>query len=232
MSGSRIIVALDYPTAGDAWRFVESVHPDQCRLKVGLELFTVAGAEFLRKLIGRGFDVFLDLKFHDIPATIERACRRAAELGVWMLNVHCMGGAAMLRAARGALDASNPRPILLGVTVLTSHGGQEIGALGLTSGMAEQVYRLAQLARDNELDGVVCSALEAAGLRARFGDNFVLVTPGIRAAGSAGDDQVRTATPRAAVEAGADYLVIGRPITRAADPSEALQAIDRELLGR
>lgn len=232
MGGSRIIVALDYPTAGDAWRFVDSIRPEQCRLKVGLELYTAAGAEFLRQLIDRGFDVFLDLKFHDIPATVERACRRAAELGVWMLNVHCLGGVAMLRAARGAFQGIDRRPILLGVTVLTSHADQDLAALGLTSGVAEQVYRLAQLARDNKLDGVVCSAREAADLRARFGKDFLLVTPGIRAEGSASDDQIRTETPRAAVMAGADFLVIGRPITRAPDPAGALQAIGRELRGR
>lgn len=229
MNRSRIIVALDYPNVEEAERFVKRVQPEQCRLKLGLELYTAAGPDFVRALIGRGFDVFLDLKFHDIPTTVARACQSAATLGVWMLNVHCLGGAEMLRAARAAIEATGPRPVLLGVTILTSHTERDLAELGLRDSIEANVARLARTAHDSGLDGVVCSAREAAALRARFGAGFVLVTPGIRPAGAESNDQARAVTPREAARSGADYLVIGRPVTRAADPLAALEAIRREL---
>ena len=229
MNRSRIIVALDYPNAADTEQFVNRARPDHCRLKVGLELYTAAGPDFVRGLIGRGFDVFLDLKFHDIPATVARACRSAAMLGVWMLNVHCLGGGQMLRAARDAIEAVVLRPILLGVTILTSHAESGLAELGLEEGVEANVARLAGVAHASGLDGVVCSAREAAALRARFGAGFVLVTPGIRPTGADANDQARAVTPREALRSGADYLVIGRPVTRAADPLAALEAIRREL---
>lgn len=231
MRQSRIIVALDYPSAEEAERFLSRARPEQCRLKVGLELYTAAGPDFVRRLIGRGFDVFLDLKFHDIPTTVARACQGAAALGVWMVNVHCLGGARMLRAARDAVKATTPRPILLGVTILTSHAGHDLAELGFSDGVDTSVARLAGMAYDSGLDGVVCSAHEAAVLRARFGAGFVLVTPGIRPAGAKSGDQTRVMPPREAVRSGADYLVIGRPVTQAADPAAALAAIHRELEG-
>jgi orotidine-5'-phosphate decarboxylase len=229
MTGPRVIVALDFPAAAPARDLVARWRPEQCRLKVGLELFTAAGPEFVGELASRGFDVFLDLKFHDIPNTVAQACARAAELGVWMLNVHTLGGSAMLRAARAAVDRAVPRPLLIGVTALTSLSEHELNEVGLTGTMSQQVERLAQLAKDAGLDGVVCSAREAAGLRARFGKGFVLVTPGIRPAGAARDDQQRTTTPAEALSQGADYLVIGRPITQAADPAAMLAAVNQEL---
>ncbi len=229
MNGPRLIVALDFAQPAEALAFAARVAPSQCRLKVGLELFTAAGPELVAQLAGRGFDVFLDLKYHDIPATVARACARAAELGVWMLNVHTLGGRRMLAEARAALDRVARRPLLVGVTLLTSHDVDDLAALGLGGEPAEHVERLAGLAADAGLDGVVCSGHEAARLRRRHGERFVLVTPGIRPAGAPADDQRRTRTPAEAVAHGADYLVIGRPVTRAADPGAALAAIDAEV---
>lgn len=229
MPDPRVIVALDFPDAGAAQGFVQRVSPAQCRLKVGLELFTAAGPALVGQLAGRGFDVFLDLKFHDIPHTVAQACTQAAELGVWMLNVHALGGRRMLQAAREAVEKSRHRPLLIGVTLLTSHAEEELAEIGLERGAERQVERLAGLARDAGLDGVVCSAAEAARLRRGFGRDFVLVTPGIRRSGEAADDQRRTRTPVEAVAEGADYLVIGRPVTRAPDPAAALDAINREI---
>jgi orotidine-5'-phosphate decarboxylase len=225
----RIIVALDFADAGTAQAFVQRVTPAQCRLKVGMELFTAAGPDLVRQLVARGFDVFLDLKYHDIPNTVARACAQAAELGVWMLNVHALGGKRMLLAAREAIENSKHRPLLLGVTLLTSHGEDELAELGLERGAERLVERLAGLVRDAGLNGVVCSPAEAALLRRRFGREFVLVTPGIRKTGDAADDQRRTRTPVEAVAAGADYLVIGRPVTRAPDPAAVLDGINREI---
>lgn len=229
MAEPRIIVALDFADAGAAQAFVQRVTPAQCRLKVGMELFTAAGPDLVRHLVARGFDVFLDLKYHDIPSTVARACTQAAELGVWMLNVHALGGERMLQAAREAIESSKHRPLLLGVTLLTSHGEDELAELGLEHGAERQVERLAGLVRDAGLNGVVCSPAEAALLRRRFGGEFVLVTPGIRKAGDAVDDQRRTRTPVEAVAEGADYLVIGRPVTRAPDPAAVLDGINREI---
>lgn len=229
MAESRIIVALDFADAGAAQAFVQRVTPAHCRLKVGMELFTAAGPDLVRRLVARGFDVFLDLKYHDIPNTVARACSQAAELGVWMLNVHALGGLRMLLAAREAIENSKHHPLLIGVTLLTSHGDEELAQIGLERGAERQVERLAGLVRDAGLNGVVCSPAEASLLRRRFGREFVLVTPGIRKAGDVQDDQRRTRTPAEAVAEGADYLVIGRPVTRAPDPVAVLDAINREI---
>ncbi|HLQ27332.1 MAG TPA: orotidine-5'-phosphate decarboxylase [Acidiferrobacterales bacterium] len=228
-TGRRIIVALDYPSAGQALAFLKRVSPKQCRVKVGLELYTAAGPHIIEQLTKPGFDVFLDLKFHDIPNTVARACQRAAERGVWMLNVHALGGGAMLAAAREAIAGFAARPLLLGVTILTSHGQSDIEQLGLPGTVEQNVINLAQLAYRAGLDGVVCSAQEANSLRQKFGQNYVLVTPGIRLAGSAPDDQNRVLSPREAVKQGADYLVIGRPVTQAADPGAVLEEINKQI---
>jgi orotidine-5'-phosphate decarboxylase len=230
MNGApRVIVALDYAEAAGAFSMIERLDPGQCRVKVGKELFTAAGPALVERLAARGFGVFLDLKFHDIPNTVASACRAAAALGVWMLNVHALGGAAMMRAARDALASRPKPPQLVAVTVLTSMADADLAQLGLPGGAQEVALRLARLARDCGLDGAVASAREAAMLRRECGPGFRLVTPGIRPAQSAPDDQQRIATPAVAIANGADYLVIGRPITRAPDPLAALQAINREI---
>ncbi len=225
----RVIVALDYARTDDAHAFVARVTPDQCRLKVGLELFVGAGPGFVRELVDAGFDVFLDLKFHDIPHTVAQACKQAAALGVWMLNVHALGGPVMLRAAREAIEGGQRRPLLIAVTMLTSHSGQDMSAIGLPAAPQDNVLRLARLAQQAGLDGVVCSAKEAAALRQDLGPDFVLVTPGIRPAGAQRHDQQRVLTPREALAQGASYLVIGRPITQSPDPHAALAGIASEL---
>lgn len=226
---SRIIIALDYPEAAPARAFVDQVQPQHCKLKVGKELFVAAGPGFVEELAGRGFDVFLDLKFHDIPNTVAQACKAAARLGVWMLNVHASGGPRMMAAAREALEGLPRRPRLIAVTVLTSMGEEELRSIGVAASPQDQVLHLATLARNSGVDGVVCSAREAPLLRGHLGAEFMLVTPGIRPAGSEVGDQTRILTPAQAVAAGADYLVIGRPITQAPDPVAALQAIQLEV---
>lgn len=230
-SGPQVLVALDFPDAAAALAFVGRLRPDQCRLKVGFELFTAAGPALVERLVAQGFDVFLDLKFHDIPNTVASACAAAARLGVWMLNVHALGGRRMLTAAREALEKTPRRPVLIGVTVLTSHSRGDLEDIGLAVTPAEQVMRLAALVKDSGLDGVVCSAQEAPRLRAEHGPGFCLVTPGIRPSGSARGDQERIVTPAEALRAGSDYLVIGRPVTQAADPLAVLAAINQELAG-
>jgi orotidine-5'-phosphate decarboxylase len=229
MAGSRVVVALDFADAADARAFVRRVTPAQCRLKVGLELFTSAGPGLVADLASQGFDVFLDLKYHDIPTTVARACTQAADLGAWMLNVHALGGRHMLEAAREAIDRSRRRPLLVGVTLLTSLGEDDLADIGLERGAERQVERLAGLARDARLDGVVCSPREAPLLRRRFGKDFLLVTPGVRRASDDSDDQRRTCTPAEAAAGGADFLVIGRPVTRAPDPKAVLDAINLEI---
>ncbi len=224
----RIVVALDYPDADAARAFVAKIRPELCRLKVGKELFVAAGPAFVQELVGEGYDVFLDLKFHDIPNTVAQACKAAARLGVWMINVHASGGPRMLSAAREALEALPQRPLLIAVTVLTSMGGDELKAIGVEADAEQQVLRLAGLTHAAGLDGVVCSALEAPALRQAIGPDFCLVTPGIRPAGSASGDQTRILTPVQALQAGADYLVIGRPITQAADPLAVLESVAQE----
>jgi orotidine-5'-phosphate decarboxylase len=226
---ARVIVALDYADAGSALALAQRLDPTLCRLKVGKELFTAAGPALVDTLMQRGFAIFLDLKYHDIPNTVASACRAAAALGVWMLNVHALGGRAMMQAAREALAGAAQRPRLIAVTVLTSMAQPDLLEVGLSGSPEDSVLRLARLAQASGLDGVVCSAREAPALRAACGPGFTLVTPGIRPAGAARDDQKRVVTPRDAIGCGADYLVIGRPITGAADPLAALQAIDRDI---
>ena len=221
----RTIVALDFADRNTALAFVDRLDPALCRLKVGFELFVVAGPAFVEALHERGFSVFLDLKFHDIPNTVAAACRAAARLGVWMLNVHASGGARMMQAAREALEGEPSRPLLIGVTVLTSMDERDLQGLGIERSPAEQALFLAGLARENGLDGVVCSAQEAAAMRKALGPDFLLVTPGIRPVGSEAGDQRRIVTPEQAFRHGSDYLVVGRPVTRAEDPVSVLRAI-------
>ncbi|MDH3559704.1 MAG: orotidine-5'-phosphate decarboxylase [Gammaproteobacteria bacterium] len=227
--GPRVIVALDYPDAESAWQLVRRLEPGQCRLKVGKELFTSAGPQFIGALAEQGFEVFLDLKFHDIPTTVARACRAAAGLGVWMLNVHALGGERMLIAAREALQQDSKPPLLVAVTILTSMDESDLHAVGLSGTAQDNVIRLATLAHRCGLDGVVCSSRETAQLRARFGAGFRLVTPGIRPSGSQVDDQRRVMTPVDALGNGSSYLVIGRPVTQADDPPGVLRTINSEL---
>ncbi|OGS90666.1 MAG: orotidine 5'-phosphate decarboxylase [Gallionellales bacterium GWE2_58_10] len=229
MNDPKIIVALDYPEAAPALALVGRLQPSLCRLKVGKELFTATGPVLLEQLMRRGFEIFLDLKFHDIPNTAAQACKAAASLGVWMVNVHALGGRKMLEAAREAIAQSAQQPRLIAVTLLTSMAQQDLADIGIAATPAEMVLRLASLARDSGLDGVVCSAQEAALLRRQCGDEFCLVTPGIRPAQASLDDQSRVMTPLAALQAGASYLVIGRPITKAVDPLQALLATNREI---
>lgn len=226
MSNPRVIVALDYADARDAVALAARLDPAQCRLKVGKELFTAAGPALVETLVQRDFAIFLDLKYHDIPNTVASACRAAAALGVWMLNVHAMGGRAMMRAAREALSLHPQPPKLVAVTLLTSMGESDLADIGLNGHPPDVVLRLAHLAQDCGLDGVVCSAQEAQMLKQACGRDFCLVTPGIRPAQAGQDDQKRIMTPEAAVASGADYLVIGRPITRASDPLAALLKIN------
>ena len=223
---SKVIVALDYNQESDALKFVDSVDPSLCRLKVGKEMFTYFGPAFVKKLIERRFEVFLDLKFHDIPNTVASAVRAAAELGVWMVNVHASGGAKMMTAAREILEPyGSDAPLLTAVTVLTSMDQEQLAAVGIERQVREQVCLLAQLAGKCGLDGVVCSAQEAPMLRQIMGKDFLLVTPGIRPLNVAVGDQSRVVTPKQAVLNGSSYLVIGRPITRAEDPNEVLRQI-------
>ncbi len=228
-SDPRIIVALDMSSPGDAVSLANKLEPAHCRLKVGNELFVAGGPSLVGRLIDRGYDVFLDLKFHDIPNTVAKACSAAADLGVWMINFHIAGGPAMIAAAKDATAARAHSPLLVGVTVLTSLDGAELSALGIPGEPIEWVTRWAQLAVDHRLDGVVCSAQEAGTLRERYGDALLLVTPGIRPAGSSPNDQRRAVSPGEARRLGADYLVIGRPVTAASDPYGRLLALQSEI---
>ncbi|MFZ5756713.1 MAG: orotidine-5'-phosphate decarboxylase [Pseudomonadota bacterium] len=222
----RIIVALDFDTAREAVAAARRLDARRCRVKVGKELFTIAGPRVIEELHGLGFEVFLDLKFHDIPNTVAGACRAAARLGVWMVNVHASGGRRMMLAAREAIDAgSGRRPLLTAVTVLTSMDQDDLADIGIEVPVEDQVSRLALLAEDCALDGVVCSAREAGRLSQECRRGFLFVTPGIRPAGSAAGDQRRVVTPVDALRSGATHLVIGRPITGAADPVAILADI-------
>jgi len=229
MSDPKIIVALDFPDAVSAQALVDKLNPELCRLKVGKELFVRAGPAFVEKVQQQGFEVFLDLKFHDIPNTVAAACRAAAELGVWMVNVHAMGGLKMMQAANTALGEYANRPHLIAVTVLTSMDSSDLEGIGMAGEPGANVERLSALAQQAGLAGVVCSAQEAKQLRAARGQDFMLVTPGIRPADASLDDQKRVMTPQRAMEAGANYLVIGRPITQAPDPLGALEQITSSL---
>lgn len=227
MNDPRVVVALDFDKKQDALSFVDKIQPTDARLKVGKEMFTYFGPEFVKQLTGKGFDVFLDLKFHDIPNTVAKAVTAAADLGVWMVNVHASGGSQMMTKAKQALDNyGDDAPLLIAVTVLTSMGQEDLHGLGINKTPAEQVNFLANLTKQSGLDGVVCSAWEAEQLKSDLGKEFKLITPGIRPAGAAQDDQQRIMTPKQAIDVGVDYLVIGRPITKAADPHLVLQQIN------
>lgn len=226
---SPVIVALDYASEAQALDLVDGLSPELCRLKVGKELFTSCGPVLVEKLQSRGFEIFLDLKFHDIPNTVAGAVRAAAQLGVWMVNVHASGGRRMMEAAVEALQAFDHKPKLIAVTVLTSMSDGDLRELGYTQAPEVRVSQLAELAATSGVDGVVCSARETVILRRERGENFCLVTPGIRLAGDAAGDQRRVVTPVQAVENGSDYLVIGRSITGADEPLAALERVHREL---
>ena len=226
----KIVIALDYANPQDAINFVEKLDPKLCRLKVGKELFTAAGPQLIEKLISKDFSVFLDLKFHDIPTTVSKACEAASRLGVWMLNVHASGGAAMMEAAREGVERSCQNPLLIAVTVLTSMNQKMLNEVGVAGSVADQVLRLAQLTKKSGLNGVVCSAQEASVLRNALGKEFCLVTPGIRPLDASLDDQSRVVTPKKALELGSSYLVIGRPITQSATPLETLIKINQEIM--
>lgn len=223
-----VIVALDFPDAGAALALAEKLDPALCRVKVGKELFTRGGPDMVRTLAGQGFDVFLDLKFHDIPNTVAGAVAAAADLGVWMVNVHASGGRAMMEAARKALPLGGDT-LLIAVTVLTSMGEEDLGEINIHVSPEEQVMTLARLTADCGLDGVVCSARETRPLRESMGQDFALVTPGIRPAGDSANDQKRVMTPAEAIACGSNYLVIGRPVTQAEDPTAKLQMIMQEI---
>ncbi len=230
----KLIVALDFPSAQAAALAAEKLRGHVGMFKVGLELFTAEGPVLTRYLVAKGDKVFLDLKFHDIPNTVRAAARQVAQLGVSILNVHASGGRRMMEAARegaeeGARRIGRPRPLIVAVTVLTSLGDNDLGEIGVAGGAEEAVIRLAQLARDAGLDGVVASPREVAALRGELGRDFVIVTPGVRPPAAATGDQVRVATPAAAVQAGADFLVVGRPITEATDPVKAADTIVAEM---
>jgi orotidine-5'-phosphate decarboxylase len=230
MTTKPILVALDYDNKNHALQLIEKLDPNMCRLKVGKEMFTLFGPQLVKDIHDRGFDLFLDLKFHDIPNTVAKAVAAAAELGVWMTNVHASGGLAMMEAAKKALlPYGDKAPMLIAVTVLTSMSDDDLKLLGINVPAFEHVQRLAKLTQQAGLDGVVCSAQEATALKSLLGQDFKLVTPGIRPVGSDAGDQHRVMTPPQAIAAGSDYLVIGRPITKAADPLAALQAIHQSL---
>jgi orotidine-5'-phosphate decarboxylase len=226
---SRVIVALDYADTQSAMALLDRLQPSACKLKIGKELFAAAGPAFVATLAQRGFDIFLDLKFHDIPNTVAQACKVVSQLGVWMINVHALGGRGMMNAAREAIEGAPRRPHLIAVTVLTSMAEPDLREVGIDASPLVQAMRLADLAAACGLDGVVCSAHEAAAIRDRLGSGFLRVTPGIRLPEDGAGDQKRVMTPLLAIESGASYLVIGRSVTRAADPLAVLARINREI---
>ena len=226
---SKIIVALDYADATSALNLAAKLDPSMCKLKVGKELFTAAGPTLIEQLVKKQFKVFLDLKFHDIPTTVAKACQAASNLGVWMLNVHACGGAAMMQAALEGVNKSNHQPFLIAVTVLTSMDQSTLTSVGVSQKLDQQVLNLAKLSQQSGLHGVVCSGLEARLLKQNLPNDFLLVTPGIRPSTANLDDQNRVLTPSQALNMGASYLVIGRPITQASDPIVALMAIQHEI---
>jgi orotidine-5'-phosphate decarboxylase len=227
---NRLIVALDFAEKTPALSLIDQLDPEQCRLKVGKEMFGRFGPEFIKELHARDFDIFLDLKYHDIPNTVAKACQAAADLGVWMINCHASGGEAMMSTACKALESyGKDAPLFTAVTVLTSMSQSELEQTGISMSIADRVVLLAKLAEQSGMDGIVCSAQEAAELRQSVGEDFLLVTPGIRPAGSAMDDQKRVMTPARAIQEGASYLVIGRPITKADDPLKSLSEITESI---
>ncbi len=230
MRDPKVVIALDFDKKTEALSFVDKISPGECKLKVGKEMFTYFGPEFVTQLTGKGFDVFLDLKFHDIPNTVAKAVTAAADLGVWMVNVHASGGSKMMIKAQEALQHyGDQAPLLIAVTVLTSMSEDDLKELGIHKTPAEQVMSLAQLAKHSGLDGVVCSAWEAELLKRSLGKEFKLVTPGIRPLGSVSNDQKRIMTPEQAINVGVDYLVIGRPITQAENPRLVLENINKSI---
>lgn len=227
---AKVIVALDYDNEASVLSLVEQLDPDLCKLKVGKELFTATGPQLVRRLVEMKFPVFLDLKFHDIPNTVAKAVSVAADLGVWMTNIHASGGSRMMSASKQALDKLGSDMLLIGVTVLTSMDQSDLDEVGVVRTAEEQVSYLANLARQSGLDGVVCSAQEAVTLKEQLGKDFKLVTPGIRPVNSVADDQRRIVTPQDAIAWGSDYLVIGRPITRSENPLKTLIEINRSIV--
>jgi orotidine-5'-phosphate decarboxylase len=225
----KVIVALDYANLADAKSLVSKLNSDYCHLKVGKELFTSTGPAFIDYLHSKHFKVFLDLKFHDIPTTVKKACEAASQLGVWMINVHASGGSSMLEAALEGINKSNQPPLLIAVTVLTSMNQKMLEEIGVTTKLEDQVLRLAKLAETSGLNGIVCSAKDLKFLKNQLHKSFLYVTPGIRMTGDASNDQVRTLTPIEAIKAGSSHLVIGRPITQSANPSETLEKIYLEI---
>ncbi|MFT5506185.1 MAG: orotidine-5'-phosphate decarboxylase [Gammaproteobacteria bacterium] len=231
MNENKVIVALDFADAASAREFVNKTSPESCKLKIGKELFTAAGPSLVEEFVNLGYDVFLDLKFHDIPNTVKKAVISATKLGIWMLNVHALGGSDMLKAARDGLEyAGSQRPFLIAVTVLTSLSDQDLQRLGFRHSLVELVNQLADLSIQSGLDGVVCSAHETSTLRQTLGDQALLVTPGIRPEWAANDDQKRIVMPQKAMQDGSSYLVIGRPITNHKNPIEALSLINQSLI--
>ena len=229
MNDPKVIVALDFADSQQALEFARKTSPAQCRLKVGKELFTSCGPTLVKELVDEGYDVFLDLKFHDIPTTVRKAASAAAKLGVWMLNVHALGGSSMMQAAREGIEIVAQRPFLIGVTVLTSMSSQDLKEIGIDMPVPQLVDQLARNAMANGLDGVVCSAQEVPELRNSIGASALLVTPGIRPDWAAANDQQRIVTPQQALADGSSYLVIGRPITQHDDPAAALELINESI---
>ncbi len=226
---SKLIIALDFSTKQQALDFVKQLSPANCKLKVGFELYVAAGPDLVRQLVDLGYDVFLDLKFHDIPNTVASACRSAASLGVWMMNVHASGGDIMMQAAKQALVDAASSSKLIAVTVLTSMDAQQLKRINVSSSPQEQVKQLAQLTQKSGLDGVVCSAREAQYLREQLGEDFLMVTPGIRPEGADAGDQKRLMTPAEACRAGVSYIVVGRPITQAKNPLAVIEQINKDM---
>lgn len=229
-TNSPVIVALDYHDLAKALSFVDNLSPQDCRLKVGMQMFTLYGPQFIQTLHNRGFQVFLDLKFHDIPNTVAQAVKAAAEIGVWMVNVHASGGVRMMMAAKEALvEYGKDAPLLIAVTILTSMEQADLHQIGITQLPADRALQLAKLAKECKLDGVVCSAHEVATLKSACGSDFLSITPGIRPIGAEAYDQRRIMTPEQAINVGVDYMVIGRPITHSADPVLTLAQINRSI---
>ena len=226
---AKVIIARDYSEERQALCLVDQLTPEMCRLKIGKEMFTRFGPEFVKFIVSKGYDVFLDLKFHDIPTTVAKACTAAAGLGVWMINVHASGGMRMMEEAKQAVSNSGRSPMVIAVTVLTSMDDDTLRSTGVSRSPRDQVLALANMARKAGLDGIVCSAHEAEEVRAHTASDFVLVTPGIRPEATANNDQKRVMTPLQAVEAGADYIVIGRPVTESDDPVSVLRTINSEI---
>lgn len=227
----KLIVALDFDNAKEALELVDKLEPCMCSLKVGSEMFTLLGAQFVSRIIAKGFKVFLDLKFHDIPNTVANACKRAAELGVWMVNVHASGGQAMMVAARQAIEPFGAdRPLLIAVTVLTSFSESDLLSIGVTNSLENQVQKLAIMTQNAGLDGVVSSAHEVQSIKQSCGRDFLVVTPGIRPQNTQKNDQTRTMTPQCAIILGSDFIVVGRPITKAPDPASVVQEINNSII--